>query len=150
MFQRPAMEKHELHCTANIHRKCNVCNLRDKSNDIPVILDTIFAVGRLPTLQEIRTLTDNCPACILTILRALQRDGRYGYFYYSYPESDSTEWLTPADRDLICFDYKEEMKNLIGESSWSRRIPHPLIEFDYQSETQETINDYSAENQSIY
>lgn len=87
-----AMKVHEKHCTANPNRECRVCDnkfineaidefkLRFEFTDQPET-DCITGeptgrrevraswTGEPVTLKEIRDRADNCPACILAILR---------------------------------------------------------------------------------
>lgn len=83
-----AMTRHELHCTANPFRECRLCE-RIGINDMVdrflaryrlTTTDTVIGgvtvsatipewIGEPVTLQEIRNAVDDCPNCILAILR---------------------------------------------------------------------------------
>ena len=89
-----AMRLHERHCTMNPNRSCRICK---HPRDIPSIVKSLPPDLRSsyyddkgnPTgvvlLAQIRTACNNCPACILTIVRQAS--------------------ITP----VVDFDYKEEV-----------------------------------------
>lgn len=91
MAFRNHMEKHEKHCTKNPNRECGLCERIGESprpiaeliavvpklenfkreafllNDYPDY--DAYEKATLEALQELRKLTNNCPACILAALR---------------------------------------------------------------------------------
>ena len=95
MFQVSAMENHEKHCTANLHRQCKMCDKFGGYTDYKKVLKELRAryiiyesqndnmmlagitsysinwVGEKITRQTLHDLTDGCPNCMLTLLRQL-------------------------------------------------------------------------------
>lgn len=70
-LSRPAMEKHEKHCTKNPHRACRMCDLAGG-----VAPKTVIRVKQPLTRRESDDLTrallarvEGCPACMLAIIR---------------------------------------------------------------------------------
>jgi len=96
MYQRPAMAKHELHCTMNPRRECGVCEmLQEVQYPIEVMtalfpepLENIdYATSKWDeyrkecqaALKELEKITQ-CPACILSALRQ-SKTTESGYDY---------------------------------------------------------------------
>lgn len=85
LLKRPAMEKHEAHCTANPNRKCRMCALIGEAPVAPagelakmLTPRPAFLYGSeleawraivLPQFVALRERTNDCPACMLAALR---------------------------------------------------------------------------------
>lgn len=97
-----SLEKHEGRCTGNPNRSCGVCGREGK--DLQPIVDafkkrfiinsyfevtegTVYVVNWLvepTTLDEIRKSVDNCPACILAVLRQTGMNRHYFKFEFDF------------------------------------------------------------------
>jgi hypothetical protein len=99
--------EHEKKCTANINRVYGMCALVGIKNNIPETIETLEHNRSLVTMEGIRALTNDCPAYILTVLRALDNDERFEDFALS-------EYY---------FDYKSEAKSKFREidETWEQR-----------------------------
>ena len=107
------MKKHEKGCTLNPDRQCSmVCEAPESIRSIIFRLKQRFVlkktseqemydtdralkvewIGEPVTLKEIREATDNCPACMMAVIRQL----RFNYHYF--------------DGMVEGFDFKAEMK----------------------------------------
>lgn len=85
LLKRPAMEKHEAHCTANPNRKCRMCARINEGGVAPagelakmLKPPPAFLCGSeleawraivLPQFAALRERTNGCPACMLAALR---------------------------------------------------------------------------------
>jgi hypothetical protein len=85
LLKRPAMEKHEAHCTANPNRKCRMCALIGEEPVAPagelakMMTPPPASWGSeereawqavvLPQFAALRERTNGCPACMLAALR---------------------------------------------------------------------------------
>jgi len=109
MYQRPAMAKHELHCTMNPRRECGVCEMLQEVQQPIEIIKNLFPSPREnndpspwgtfskecdAALKELRKITE-CPACILSAIR----------------QSKAVTYE---------FDYKEEMKSVMDDVNEDR------------------------------
>ena len=120
-----AMGLHEKHCTANLERKCRICeqrcgsspNLKEivaeyksrftiqereqKEDDVfgsDFKYEEVVFIGEPITLKEVRDKVDNCPACILAIMRQC----KFCYHYFDeYGFKD--------------FDFKKELNSEFTE-----------------------------------
>jgi hypothetical protein len=88
--QKAAMIKHEKGCTLNHDRVCGLCMQSQDMVQKPFkeLVESYNNGG----LQKLREISDNCPACILTVLR-----------FVHDPTEDRPSW--EAD-----FDFKKELK----------------------------------------
>ena len=82
-YSAAAMKQHEKHCTLNPNRKCRMCILIKgvSNNNIPELAKRIPKVKLTDEMlisnykeinaefNEIREDVDNCPACLLAIIR---------------------------------------------------------------------------------
>lgn len=85
-FRKPDMEKHERGCTANPNRVCGLCErVGNATTSLPDMISAIESGG----LEQLETLVDSCPACILAGVRA-------------WNKLDTT-----TDDEMIFFNYKE-------------------------------------------
>jgi len=71
-FQKPAMENHERGCTANINRQCLVCERFGFTHSVPEIIEKLKQSNEKITMDIVRPLVDGCPACMLTVFRAMK------------------------------------------------------------------------------
>jgi hypothetical protein len=86
MSQRPAMEKHETHCTLNPNRRCKMCIIITGGDEpvpmselaalLPGEVDHPFSNPVAEALPNLREKVDNCPCCIMA---ALRQKGLAGY-----------------------------------------------------------------------
>ena len=99
---------HEKHCTGNINRVCRLCS---EQHDLPVIVKNLSgdALYDTTTLHikgaDVLSLVDGCPACALTIAKAMKR--KFEFF-----------WLED-------FDYKEELKawwDCVNEENYQEQL----------------------------
>ena len=108
-----AMERHEKHCTANLDRKCRVC---ENDNILPdyrkilkelktqyiicesqtdgMMLHNIIGLsikwtGKEITRDTLAELVDSCPACMLTLWRAIEDIAKPMDFNY---KKESEAW----------------------------------------------------------
>ncbi len=126
-----AMGKHEKHCTANLDRKCRVCENDNVLPDYRKIIEELKArykiyesqtdcmlqgnfmgysigwIGEKITRDALADLVDGCPACMLTLWRAID------------------DIAKPED-----FDYKKE-----SESWWKEVNALKREEMDYDAYT---------------
>ena len=112
-----SMKIHEKRCTANPDRECKMCdnkfNIREICDQLkkrftiteylPETLgysdtDTHFIewIGEKITLKEVRNLVDNCPNCMLSVIRQC----KFNYHYF---------------KDFGKFDYKNEFNMMMAE-----------------------------------
>ena len=92
--QKHAMAKHEKGCTLNHDRICGLCDKGELSQQPFSVLLEAYKDGGLDKLRDI---TENCPACILTTIRANHN-----------PKEDVLQWDNK-------FDFKKEL-----EEFWQR------------------------------
>ena len=90
------MRKHELACTANPDRVCGVCRHAGfNQKPLSVLRACLNTRNPIVGMEDLRDLSENCPACILAALR------QAGILKFD-PESP------PPD---INFDFKAEIKD---------------------------------------
>ena len=90
--------KHEKACTLNPDRRCGMCNLI--GNDSAPLSEMIIVAKKLEDwlldydndhkheleiIEELRTLSDNCPACILS---AIRQAGQFAHTFRFKEEMD--------------------------------------------------------------
>ncbi len=108
------MKKHELSCTANPDRKCGFCYQAEVEQ--PKTQDMIDLVNKFVTsvswgnsdecsntlkdgvtekqvLKELRELTNNCPACILTAMRLTTTTGLFLTKSFDFQKEKKVFWL---------------------------------------------------------
>jgi hypothetical protein len=102
-FSKPAMVKHEKHCTNNPNRECRMCAI---IGEAPVPMPELLAVlegipyqsdQQEPYLKALREKTLGCPACMLAAIRQHLNAARK-----NYSPDDCGEW------PWVTFDFKEE------------------------------------------
>ena len=127
------MRGHETHCTANIDRECKICihnlgvthNIReivegykkrysivlrdDRPNDWDSFeYEKVDWTGEPITLNEVRKEVDNCPNCILAIIRLCKFHyecfSEYGFKDFDYKKELSQE-VNSWKRDYSRYDY---------------------------------------------
>lgn len=98
MFQIPAMQKHERHCTGNIERACRMCETEcpEYSKIIHLAIDQISTTGIAEAMESgeyenvlkfIREQVCECPACILTVIRIGQLPCAFDY------KAEAEDWI---------------------------------------------------------
>lgn len=115
-----AMSVHEKHCTANPNRECRLCGKKDIADVVnkftvrfrlhPNELNDIFTedfvlgheykiewLGEPVTMKEIRDEVDDCPNCILAVLRQTG----FNKHYFEFEK----------------FDYQQELKDAMAEKN---------------------------------
>jgi len=118
-LRKDAIIRHEWHCTMNPKRWCRLCeNTTDMSEDIQMFksrfeisisksnhiysfqegFPKIKWIGEPITMEELRIKYDNCPACILSILRQTQVNQYDINFEFEY-EKESKEYFDSKNRD---------------------------------------------------
>lgn len=101
-LNKPAMAKHELHCTGNPNRKCRMCDIIGEPQVLlQQLVNTLNGCSyenEKDKLQDLRRKSNGCPACMLAAIRRV---------------TDSAEepWTVPA------FDFKAERKAFWEENS---------------------------------
>ena len=108
------MKTHENHCTMNPDRYCRMCNGATKPVELQKAIDWVWgnavfdpedenylALYDERTMMEMRRMVDDCPACILSVIR----QGRLH--------------LIGLD-----FDYKKEAKEWLDEHAEERFSRH--------------------------
>jgi hypothetical protein len=95
--------EHEKHCTANPNRACKLCEISGLSNNIPELIEKYKKIvdeyKKHPTeidqeklLNELRTDTECCPNCILTIIRCSGLNSALAFYTYNYKEELKSFW----------------------------------------------------------
>ena len=107
------MKNHELSCTANPDRKCKFCYHAEVEQ--PKTQDMIDLVNKFITsfiwgnkgewsnilkddvteeqvLKELRELTNNCPACILTAMRLTMTTGLFSKELFDFQKAKKAFW----------------------------------------------------------
>lgn len=96
------IEKHENRCTLNPNRVCGLCGLSNISDFVDKLklhfevkpdnenygLDTIFWIGEKLTLSDLRTWVEDCPNCLLSLIR---QSGLLSYAYNEFHFDYKTE-----------------------------------------------------------
>jgi hypothetical protein len=123
------MRKHEAHCTANPLRICGVCesasisrgaierfkarfSLADNPNANPSFDDIydpeqnhdekiVTWIGEPITLREVRDSVDNCPACILAVLRQTGLNRHYFHLEKFEFKKELRDYLNANRADLM-------------------------------------------------
>lgn len=115
LLKRPAMEKHEAHCTANPNRKCRMCALIGEEPVAPAgelakmmtpmppsfsesEMEAWRAIA-LPQFAALRERVNGCPACTLA---ALRQAGMH---------SNDVEWDFSAAGKAWVDDFRREQRN---------------------------------------
>ena len=117
--------RHEKHCTANPDRYCRLCEtVRDyhvivkhfkeqievEKHEYYGGLDEITVI-RAPMLSDIREAVDNCPACILTIMRLTGLVAPWFNLHFNYREEKEKWWaivnayLSKKEEEQRYYDY---------------------------------------------
>jgi hypothetical protein len=96
------MKRHEIGCTGNPNRVCGLCEVAEKEQ--PAIADLIAAAQAdadnhtdpdgLCSSENLRTVANGCPACMLTGAR---QSGRDSYFDFDYKAEHSEFWKNVND-----------------------------------------------------
>ena len=93
------MKRHEKNCTANPERGCGLCE-RLGGNPTPMTeLIKVLGIGDNKGMDDLREITENCPACILA---AIRQSG--------IMDSSSLE-IEQESRSWAKFNYKDEHKS---------------------------------------
>ena len=84
-----------------------MCDMIGQVSEIPVILEDISRFEELPNLEGIRERVHGCPACMLTVIRALDTCDYY-------------EWDYKAEVARFMNDYNKENNSYYGygEDEW--------------------------------
>lgn len=90
-----AMKRHEVGCTLNPQRVCGMCaKLADDGGPEPAPpRDELLRM--LDGEEGFKAMTDaanDCPACILSALRARNVEGEFGQYTVPGPEDGRNEW----------------------------------------------------------
>ncbi|WP_299077832.1 hypothetical protein [uncultured Paraglaciecola sp.] len=78
-FQRPSMARHERTCTANPQRECGMCQWMYENNEIDIhgksVAELYSAIGEGGDdgLARLREASNDCPACMLSAIRMLNK-----------------------------------------------------------------------------
>ena len=118
---RPLIE-HEKHCTGNPNRVCRLCGNTDISSIIPKFKITIppefikkdeFGFSCMDgenkakldqmvedKLREIREEVDNCPVCILTVIKCNMPYDHFISIKFDYKKELEDWWKVKNDEDL--------------------------------------------------
>jgi len=127
------MRGHETHCTANINRECKICIHNSRvSHNIKEIVDgykerfviednnfttlddwqsysaeVVKWIGEPITLDDVREKVDNCPNCILAIMRQCKFHyacfSEFGFQDFDYKKELATEVIS-WKRDYADYD----------------------------------------------
>ena len=104
-----SIEKHEKGCTLNPHRSCGVCNNSDIENLLikykdSFVIDTCVCedgyrtetphwTGEHLTLKDLRSDAEDCPVCILAVIRQCNLNRSPGDFTeYDYRDEHKEYW----------------------------------------------------------
>ena len=119
-YAAAAMKKHEKHCTMNPERECRMCARVDHKNDLKKLIamlpkdevandEPIFGFHNehvsngaeiLEAFEKMKEEANNCPACILAVIRQL----RSGVFFdFDYQKSVKEFWAEENSRDEYYF-----------------------------------------------
>lgn len=114
-FSKYWAQQHEMHCTANPNRECKMCDLNGSHNIIPELLDKFYEhvkeKGTLPLFTTIVKETDNCPNCILTILRQFNKDPRFANIHEEHDDFGYARWSYSEELKAFWRQYNEEKWN---------------------------------------
>ena len=107
MFQIPAMERHEKHCTRNLDRVCRMCSfMYNEDSDmhakmsLPKLI-SILGKGDVEGVKKLREAAGGCPACIMAAIN-----------FHNRAICESTDHMGRVNLGLcwVHFDWKEERK----------------------------------------
>jgi len=106
---------HERYCTANPSRRCRLCGyssgfvktiaklkkrftiIKESIKYMDIDIEVIKWKNKEITLDELRDITNNCPNCILTIIRGVGLN-HYGFdFNFNYQHELSEHWKIVND-----------------------------------------------------
>ena len=91
-------------CTKNPHRICAMCdNSISPVAELSAIVDKLGDLSEEEMMQELRTATDGCPACMLAAIRQSET--------FNAPRSSDPEEY----RHWFTFDYKKEAAEYLEE-----------------------------------
>ena len=88
--------KHEKHCTGNMNRECNMCKWLDYKNNVPKTvmyyldkyeIDGIEDDDKENVMNEILNKMHGCPACTLTVFRAIKNRFKNKWYYFDYKKA---------------------------------------------------------------
>lgn len=95
-YKRPTMAAHESGCTNNPNRICKLCErIGEEQTALEILLENAGQV------DELRKVANGCPACMLTGVRAYNKDA----------EEDQFAWI----------DYKAEHERYWGDVNEDER-----------------------------
>lgn len=94
--------KHERGCTSNPNRTCGLCGIRDYTQ---VPLEELISFYKESGIERLREVAQNCPACILSTLKATVEITVYS--------NEHGEWETHSWENE--FNFKKEIKTFWDE-----------------------------------
>lgn len=116
-----AMKTHEKHCTLNPNRHCRMCQMsttieetvqeyKSRFELIPNEPKFISEIGNMDefivkwigepiTIKELMETHDNCPTCILAILRQTGMNKHYFHFEYDYQTEFARAMIDKKQRE---------------------------------------------------
>lgn len=104
MFQRPAMERHELTCFRNPNRKCCACGfVCDPSKD-----PTEEMMSRGTIKDRVITLTSECPECLMSfVIRSnMEPENREDWTHYPIEDFKKDKMERNRERHLYLGTYE--------------------------------------------
>nr|WP_320132355.1 hypothetical protein [uncultured Holophaga sp.] len=116
------MRRHEPSCTANPARVCRMCG---SATPPPELVDILLRPGNAledwkAKMDDLRRETDNCPACILAVIRQSRvQAGMNEPDEEGYPDNSDMTW----DGHTLGFDFRAEKKEALADLD-ERRAEH--------------------------
>jgi len=123
-----SLEKHEKYCTGNPNRECRLCknkiSIPELITTYSVSLTTGITIEKyilLNTFKQIRDDASQCPACTLTILRAINTFSIYAETeqkdeYLKLVVNYSDNRLPDNCKYIYSYDFKKDL------ASWWREV----------------------------
>lgn len=119
-YSASAMTKHEKHCTMNPNRECRFCIIDQgaSTNNIPslvarlpkdviVVSEEFFPIEKvnneveiLAEFEKIKKEVNECPACLLAVIRQSKSIVNFPFYYKNEAEQF---WKDRKEEDISCY-----------------------------------------------
>jgi hypothetical protein len=108
-----AMKRHERGCTANPNRVCGMCaRAEDEEGVTPAPpRDELLRILDADGFKAMCDVANQCPACILSALRARNVEAEFSNFRVSGPEDGRNEWSYATAKA----NWWESMNSIVAE-----------------------------------
>ena len=112
-----SLKQHEKYCTGNLNRECRICSRKPDARPTLKVLVRYFKKQiyippksesggipadqiKTPKIEDIMDRVDNCPACALTIIRALKLQNYPFDIRFDYKKEVETWWAEKNRKDM--------------------------------------------------